>query len=79
MKDSHLFLVCPNCSLKKELTEEHLLTAIRYKFTSFVVLCKCGTPWDIQTGKLNPVPDEVLKQIKKYSEIQKLRKREQNG
>ncbi len=69
MEDSHLFLVCPSCSLKKELTEEHLLTAIRYKFTAFVVLCKCGTPWDIQTGKLSPVPDRVLKQIKEYSEV----------
>lgn len=62
-----LFLVCPKCGIVKDLPYKHFLVAHRYRGTPFVVLCKCGTAWDIQTGKLNWIPERTLELIAIYS------------
>lgn len=66
-----LFLTCPNCGEIKALTDEHFLVAHRYRKTPFIVICKCKTSWDIQTGKSKWIPEKVLDQIDKYSRKQK--------
>jgi uncharacterized Zn finger protein len=71
LEKDHLFLVCPSCGVERELIQKHIEVATRYKTTPFIVLCKCGTSWDIQTGKKNLVPNTVIEQIRKYSESNK--------
>jgi len=73
LEKEHLFLICPVCGKERELVKKHIDIAIKYKTTPFIVLCKCGTSWDIQTGKKNLVPEKVLEQIKRYSESNKLK------
>ena len=67
MTGEALVLICPKCGEVKDLPYKHFLVAHRYKSTPFVVLCKCGTAWDIQTGKLDWIPEKTLELIDKYS------------
>jgi len=67
MTGETLFLTCPKCGQVKDLPYKHFLVAHRYRSTPFVVLCKCGTSWDIQTGKLDWMPEKTLELIDKYS------------
>jgi hypothetical protein len=62
-----LFLICPKCGEVKDLSYNHFLVAHRYKKTPFVVLCKCGTAWDIQSGNLSWIPESILEKITQYS------------
>ena len=67
MMGEALVLVCPKCGQVKDLPYKHFPVAHRYRSTPFVVLCKCGTSWDIQTGNLSWIPKRVLEAIDKYS------------
>ena len=67
MMGEALVLVCPKCGQVKDLPYKHFLVAHRYRSTPFVVLCKCGTSWDIQTGNLSWIPKGVLEAIDRYS------------
>jgi len=66
-----LSLTCPKCGTVKDLPYKHFLVAHRHRKTPFVVLCKCNTAWDIQSGNLSWVSEKTLERIAQYSKEQK--------